>query len=103
VKDQIADYSRKISPADSLKKRLETLARIRTAEGYMAELKAQKDGSFLLIENHCPICVAARMCQNLCSGEMEVFRAVLGKVEIVRTEHIVNGTRRCAYRISNLR
>jgi predicted ArsR family transcriptional regulator len=33
---------------------------LRTEEGYMAEFEAEPDGSFLLIENHCPICAAAK-------------------------------------------
>jgi predicted ArsR family transcriptional regulator len=36
-----------------------TLASIRTNEGYMAEIQSLDDDSFLLIENHCPICAAA--------------------------------------------
>ena len=35
------------------------LAEQRAEEGYMAEVKRHPDGSLLLIENHCPICVAA--------------------------------------------
>ncbi len=67
----------------------------------MAEVESQKDGSFLLIENHCPICVAAKNCMRLCGAELEVFRAVLGKgISIERTEHILGGARRCAYKVS---
>jgi predicted ArsR family transcriptional regulator len=67
----------------------------------MAEVVPQKDGDFLLVENHCPICVAATACLGLCGAELEVFQKVLGRdVAIERTEHIVSGARRCAYRIS---
>jgi predicted ArsR family transcriptional regulator len=73
---------------------------MRTDEGYMAEVQAQADGSFLLIEKHCPICVAAVACTGLCGKELEVFQAVLGQdVMIERTEHMVVGARRCAYRV----
>src|SRR5438105_4581100 len=56
---QQVDYAAKISPSASLKEKLEQLARVRTEEGYMAEVKAEGKGSFLFVENHCPICAAA--------------------------------------------
>lgn len=84
-----------------LKQRLQQLVEIRTNEGYMAEVQTQADGSFLLIENHCPICAAATACTGLCAKELEIFQSVLGdRVSIQRVEHIVAGARRCAYQIS---
>ncbi|MES2724598.1 MAG: MarR family transcriptional regulator, partial [Pseudomonadota bacterium] len=57
---------------------------------------------FLLVENHCPICAAAAACQGFCRAELMVFRAVLGPgVHIERTDHILAGARRCAYRIKD--
>ena len=98
---QIALYSQQMAGHDSLPQRLEALAAIRTDEGYMAYVQPQGDGSFLLIENHCPICAAAVACTGLCGKELEVFQAVLGEgVVVERTEHIVAGARRCAYRVS---
>src|SRR5712691_6437980 len=86
---------------DTLQQRVEALAAMRTDEGYMAEVQAQADGSFLLLEKHCPICAAAVACTGLCGKELEVFQAVLGQdVTIERTEHMVVGARRCAYRVS---
>jgi len=98
---QIAAYRRQMAGRDALQQRLEALAAIRTDEGYMAAVQPQADGSFLLIENHCPICAAAVACTGLCGKELDVFQAVLGEgVVIERTEHIVAGARRCAYRVS---
>lgn len=97
---QQAAYAERIDPSASLKHRLLQLARVRTEEGYMAEVKPGQKGSFLFVENHCPICVAATQCQGLCTVELELFRKVLGSdVEIEREEHILAGARRCAYRI----
>ena len=46
--------------------------------------------AFLLVENHCPICVAATACLGLCGAELDVFQKVLGSdVAIERTEHIL--------------
>jgi predicted ArsR family transcriptional regulator len=98
---QIAAYQAFLSNPSSLKQRLELLATLRTDEGYMAEIQPLDDGSFLLIENHCPICAAANACTGLCARELEVFGRVLGQgVTIERTEHIVAGARRCVYRVS---
>jgi predicted ArsR family transcriptional regulator len=55
----------------------------------------------LLVENHCPICVAAKACQGFCRSELALFRETLGeKVSVERDEHIVAGARRCVYRIA---
>ena len=84
----------------SLKERAKTLAEIRSRQGYMAECIERPDGTILLAENHCPICVAAQSCQGLCREELSLFREVLGKKATVeRTDHILAGARRCAYLI----
>ncbi|HYK89906.1 MAG TPA: metalloregulator ArsR/SmtB family transcription factor [Acidobacteriota bacterium] len=100
---QQAAYAARISPSAPLKKRLQQLARIRTEEGYMAEVRVGEDGTLLLLENHCPICAAATQCQGFCSAELDLFRNVLGPgVQIEREEHILSGARRCAYRVRNV-
>jgi predicted ArsR family transcriptional regulator len=97
---QREQYRRRIPAKAPLKQRLEALARIRAEEGYMAEVRSEGRGRFLFIENHCPICAAAIACQGLCVTEIDLFRDVLGDdVSVERTEHIVSGDRRCAYRV----
>ena len=84
----------------SLEARVNALAKIRAEQGYMAEASRQRDGSFLLIENHCPICAAATACQGLCREELNLFSTLLGdSASVERTDHILAGARRCAYRI----
>ncbi len=96
---QRAAYGEKLKSAKSVGERVKRLAKARSGEGYMAE--AKKDGrDWLLIENHCPICSAAKACTGLCAGELKVFQDVLGEgVTIAREEHILAGARRCAYRV----
>jgi predicted ArsR family transcriptional regulator len=97
---QQAEYGARIDPRARLATKLRQLARIRTEEGYMAEVKAEGRRAFLFIENHCPICAAATACQGFCATELDLFRGVLGpNVSVSRAEHIVSGDRRCAYRI----
>lgn len=84
---------------DSIAERAGALARMRTAEGYMAEVTGEPD-DLLLIEHHCPICEAAEACAGFCRAELGVFREVLGEdVSVERTEHLLSGGTRCAYRI----
>ncbi|MEH6444301.1 MAG: winged helix-turn-helix transcriptional regulator [Oceanospirillaceae bacterium] len=75
------------------------LAQIRTEEGYMAKVIAIDEG-FLLIEDHCPICTAAKACQGFCKTELENFQACFtGAASVVRSEHILEGASRCCYKI----
>lgn len=93
-------YAAALAGSADLGERVARLAEARTREGYMAESRAEGDG-YLLVENHCPICVAATACQGFCRAELDTFRAVLGPgVSVERTEHIVGGDRRCAYRVA---
>jgi radical SAM protein with 4Fe4S-binding SPASM domain len=93
-------YLKKIEGINSLEGRIAKLADIRTNEGYMAEYE-KEDDHYLFVENHCPICSAAKVCQGFCRAEIDTFQSVLGdEVKIERTEHIVAGERRCAYKVS---
>jgi len=96
---QRAAYGGTVGAAGPLRERVRRLARLRSDEGYMAE--ARRDGGdWLLIENHCPICLAARACTRLCANELQVFQDVLGDdVRVEREAHILAGARRCVYRI----
>jgi predicted ArsR family transcriptional regulator len=97
----LAAYTAALSGAKNLGEKLERLAGIRSAEGYMAAVVPGDDGALMLVENHCPICAAATECQNFCRAEKSVFQAVIGpEATVERIEHIVSGARRCAYRVT---
>ena len=100
--DALRAYGARLVGADDLAERVARLAEIRREEGYMAEVSEDDDG-FVLIENHCPICAAAAICQGFCRSELDTFRRVLGEgCKVERTDHILAGARRCAYRITPL-
>ena len=101
-RDQETAYGQALAARRRLREaRLARLAQMRAAEGYMAKWSREDDGSYLLVENHCPICAAAAACQGFCRAELTLFQAALGPdVEIERTDHILAGARRCAYRIT---
>lgn len=98
-----AHYRMEVEDQQGLPARVHALARARDAEGYMAEVEEGADGSVLLIENHCPICAAARECQNFCRSELEIFQRVMGEdCTVERAEHQLAGSRRCVYVIKQL-
>ena len=67
----------------------------------MATWEKEEEGSYLLVENHCPICAAASACTGFCRSEQAIFEYVLGRdVRVERIEHLLAGARRCAYRIT---
>ena len=102
TRQQAENYrARMPGPSASLEERVASLARIRREEGYMAESRHNRDGTIELVENHCSIAKAARLCPKLCGGELSLFRTVLGDdVSVERTEHILSGGRCCSYSIT---
>jgi predicted ArsR family transcriptional regulator len=100
--EQEKTYGARVADKRSLKARLDALARIRSQEGYMADVKRDPEtGDWLFVENHCPICAAARLCTGLCREELTLFNRVLGSdVCVERVSHIVAGANRCAYRVT---
>lgn len=82
-----------------VEEKLKKLAEIRCDEGYMATVEQESD-FFWLLENHCPICAAATKCTNFCRSELQLFQRLLSEVATIsREEHIVEGARRCAYKV----
>ncbi|HEX9640798.1 MAG TPA: metalloregulator ArsR/SmtB family transcription factor [Candidatus Krumholzibacteria bacterium] len=95
--EQRAQYRVRMSKAESAGERVHALCEIRNEEGYMAEWW-QEGPNFYLAENHCPICEAARSCPGLCRNELTLFQESLGQgFEVERSEHLLEGTRRCVY------
>ena len=96
-----AAYRKRLAREPDMARKLTALADMRSAEGYMARLEKLPDQSFLLVEDHCPICAAAVTCQGFCSIELQVFRNLLGHGwHIEREDHLLTGARRCTYRIT---
>ncbi len=99
-RQMLVSYAGVVDAEHSLEDRLIKLMERRCEEGYMAELENDGDGGFVFIENHCPICAAASICQGLCRSELEIFQKLFkGTAHWERTEHVLNGARRCAYSV----
>ncbi|MDB5104100.1 MAG: transcriptional regulator [Fibrobacteres bacterium] len=100
TRHQEEEYGKAIPPGAGLKERVKALAEIRDREGYMTEIEPTPGGGFRLIENHCPICTAAKTCQGFCQSEWQVFSKVMGPgATVTREEHLLSGARRCVYSI----
>jgi predicted ArsR family transcriptional regulator len=94
-------YQAALNTCTSLYSKVETLALIRSQEGYMASVEKIAANEYLLIESHCPICTAARQCQNFCRSELSIFQQCFGdSFNVSRSEYLLTGDRRCSYHIS---
>jgi len=96
-------YQQALEGKTNLTERLQTLASLRSEEGYMAEVVTAEDGSFLLQEHHCPICAAASQCQGFCRSELALFQQLLSdQASVEREQYLLDGDLRCSYRINPL-
>ncbi|WP_028866739.1 helix-turn-helix transcriptional regulator [Psychromonas hadalis] len=95
-------YKKQLLPFATIELRLQALVKLRNQEGYMASYEKQQ-GCYWLFENHCPICAAASECLNFCRSELQMFTLLFEEIAtITREEHIIEGARRCAYKICAL-
>lgn len=102
TRQQISSYRAKM-PGDHalLDDRLAVLVRLRGEEGFMAESRRNRDGTFELVERHCAVATAAHAFPRLCHAELLLFRAVLGRgVAVARCQHMLGGDRCCTYSVS---
>lgn len=94
-----SNYLQQLEGIEDLEQRITTFVRLRTNEGYMAQLIRDEEG-FIFVENHCPIGAAAHANPAICCAEFKTLQTVIGDhVPVKRIEYIVDGGRRCAYRI----
>jgi len=101
-KESFKLYSKSLDKHNNLNDKLKELAKLRCDEGYMASIE-KKGNIYWLLENHCSICAAASQCLNFCRSELQLFQSLLkDQATITREEHIMQGARRCAYKIISL-
>lgn len=97
---QAQQYLQAVGTSAPVAERLQVLAGLRNAEGYLAEV-VHDDAGLGLVEHHCPIREAAEACDELCDAELDLFRKVLGPdVSVEREQHLLLSDQRCAYRVS---
>ncbi|MBD2846006.1 transcriptional regulator [Paenibacillus sp. IB182496] len=81
----------------SLRQRVDALAAIQNAGGYMVSVSEEKD-ELVLDEHNCPIAQVAGRYQQACACELELFEALLD-APLERTECLSKGGDKCRYRI----
>ncbi|EXX89442.1 transcriptional regulator [Paenibacillus darwinianus] len=90
--------------------RVEELAAIQNAGGYMVEVENNEAASltdggqpvYMLHEYNCPIVQVASRYQQACSCELALFEDLLGAA-VERTECLAKGGGKCSYRITAAR
>lgn len=95
-------YEARLAGAESLTERVERLAALRDADGYLAESGPAPDheDDLLLTENNCAVHRVARRFPVLCAMELTLFRRCLGpQVDVTRETHALGGDAVCCYRI----
>jgi predicted ArsR family transcriptional regulator len=98
-KESFTLYNTVLKTHTTLKNKLQALATLRCDEGYMATI-TEENGIYWLLENHCSICAAASQCLNFCRSELQLFQSLFENMaSITREEHIMQGARRCAYKV----
>jgi predicted ArsR family transcriptional regulator len=93
----IADYRRKVN-GKTLDARLDQLAKLREADGYMSTWEIDDDGAYVLREANCPIIHAAEGCGSACTYDQTMLEKVLG-AEVIRISHLINGDGACTYEV----
>ncbi len=87
-----------ITVSPELGERVRRLCAIRDNEGFYAECYPQHDGSFRLVEHHCPIHAVAKDCPEACDSERKLFEDLLG-ARVVRESAVASGDEQCCFHI----
>jgi DeoR family suf operon transcriptional repressor len=83
----------------ALADRVAELSRILDEDGYLASWEETGDGGYRVVEHNCAIWAVASRYGQACTSELDFIRAVLPDCRVERTQHMVEGARRCAYEI----
>lgn len=95
-----AQLAERVSADAPLADRVQGLAEVQAAQGYLAKAVVKADGSIQLTEHNCAIYHVAKVTPAACEAELVLFREVLGG-SVVRETHIASGDRCCTYLIED--
>jgi predicted ArsR family transcriptional regulator len=84
----------------ALHEKVAELTRILDEDGYLASWEAEADGTFLIVEHNCAIWAVANRYGQACSSEIEFIQTVLEPAQVDRVSHMIDGAKRCAYRVT---
>jgi predicted ArsR family transcriptional regulator len=83
-----------------LPQKVAELTQILDEDGYLAGWEAEADGTFLIVEHNCAIWAVASRYGQACNSEIEFIQAVLEPAHVERVSHMIDGAKRCAYRVT---
>ncbi|MBG10662.1 MAG: hypothetical protein CMD92_05795 [Gammaproteobacteria bacterium] len=94
------EYDENLSQVgNTLSEKIQAIASLRNSKGYVSEARLLPAG-WLLIENHNPILSAEKYLQAFIDSDLLLLRFLLsGLATVSRTENLLNGQRRSAFRI----
>ncbi|EIT86151.1 DeoR family transcriptional regulator [Fictibacillus macauensis ZFHKF-1] len=92
-------YSRELASL-SFAERVEKLASLQDARGYMTELREEDEHTYELIEYNCPIFAVANQYKKACHCETEMFQHVLDTPHVTRTTCRADNGDHCRFRIT---
>lgn len=93
------EYREKLGEAP-LEDRMQTLVKLRQAEGYMAECHPAEEedaAAFVITEYNCAIAHIAESYPTVCGHELAMFAIALPDCSVERTHWLVNGEHQCGY------
>jgi DeoR family transcriptional regulator, suf operon transcriptional repressor len=83
----------------SFEQKLVELAHLQNEHGYMTELEKDENGTYHLIEHHCPIAEVAKEYQIACDCERQLFQQLLGTSKVTTQACMAKGDDVCHYEI----
>ena len=91
-----------VKSENDLSARVNSLAALRTRQGYMAEVRLLPKG-WLLIENHCPIYAATINNPQLGRMDLKLIKSLFAhQASVTQVNHVLDGDRRTAFKIESL-
>jgi DeoR family suf operon transcriptional repressor len=98
---RITNARARLESKRTLEAKVAELASILDEDGYLASWERMPEGDgFLVVEHNCAIWAVASRYGQACTSELAFIRAVLPDAEVERTQHMVEGARRCAYAVT---
>jgi len=96
---RIASAQQRLGRRSELADRVAELTRILDEDGYLASWEETGDRGYRVVEHNCAIWAVASRYGQACTSELDFIRALLPDCRVERTQHMVEGARRCAYEI----
>jgi DeoR family transcriptional regulator, suf operon transcriptional repressor len=96
---RISGAQERLAGKATLREQVAELTQILDEDGYLASWEEAGEGEFLIVEHNCAIWAVASRYGQACASELAFIQTVLPGATVERTQHMIEGARRCAYRV----